>query len=126
MTPEQVMAEIEKANLRGRGGGGFPTARKWKSTRDAPGKPKYVIVNCDEGDPGAFMNRALMEGNPHRVLEGLAIGAYAMDSHEGFVYVRQEYPLAADNIAIAIRQAENYGLLEGYPRRRGCIFCGRF
>ncbi|MCJ7669978.1 MAG: SLBB domain-containing protein, partial [Dehalococcoidia bacterium] len=111
MTPEQVMAEIEKANLRGRGGGGFPTARKWRSTRDAPGEPKYVIVNCDEGDPGAFMNRALMEGNPHSVLEGLAIGAYAIGSHEGFIYVRQEYPLAAENIAIAIRQAEDYGLL---------------
>ena len=111
MTPDQVMAEVEKAGLRGRGGGGFPTARKWKSTRDAPGKPKYVIVNCDEGDPGAFMNRALMEGNPHSVLEGLAIGAYAMGSQEGFIYVRQEYPLAADNIAIAIRQAEDHGLL---------------
>jgi NADH:ubiquinone oxidoreductase subunit F (NADH-binding)/(2Fe-2S) ferredoxin len=111
MTPEQVMTEIEKANLRGRGGGGFPTARKWKSTRDAPGDPKYVIVNCDEGDPGAFMNRALMEGNPHSVLEGLTIGAYAMGSHEGFIYVRQEYPLAAENIAIAIKQAEDYGLL---------------
>jgi len=111
MTPEQVMAEIEKASLRGRGGGGFPTARKWKSTRDAPGEPKYVIVNCDEGDPGAFMNRALMEGNPHSVLEGLTIGAYAMGSHEGFIYVRQEYPLAAENIAIAIKQAEDYGLL---------------
>jgi NADH-quinone oxidoreductase subunit F len=111
MAPEQVLAEIEKANLRGRGGGGFPTARKWRSTRDAPGEPKYVIVNCDEGDPGAFMNRALMEGNPHSVLEGLAIGAYAIGSHEGFIYVRQEYPLAAENIAIAIKQAEDYGLL---------------
>src|SRR5512136_1454163 len=111
MTPEQVMAEIEKASLRGRGGGGFPTARKWKSTRNAPGEPKYVIVNCDEGDPGAYMNRALMEGNPHSVLEGLAIGAYAMGSHEGFIYVRQEYPLAAKNIVTAIKQGEDYGLL---------------
>src|SRR4030043_404558 len=111
MTPEQVMAEIEKANLRGGGGGCFPTARKWKSTRDGPGKPKYVIVNCDEGDPGAFMNRALMEGNPHSILEGLIIGAYAMGSHEGFIYVRQEYPLAVENMQVAMDQAEKYGLL---------------
>ena len=111
MTPEQVVEEVKKANLRGRGGGGFPTYRKWESTRDAPGEPKYVIVNCDEGDPGAFMNRALMEGNPHCILEGLVIGAYAIGSHEGFVYVRQEYPLAVENMGIAIRQAEKYGLL---------------
>ena len=111
MTPEQVIEEVKKANLRGRGGGGFPTYRKWESTRNAPGEPKYVIVNCDEGDPGAFMNRALMEGNPHCILEGLVIGAYAIGSHEGFVYVRQEYPLAVENMGVAIKQAENYGLL---------------
>jgi len=111
MTPEQVVEEVKKANLRGRGGGGFPTYRKWESTRDAPGEPKYVIVNCDEGDPGAFMNRALMEGNPHCILEGLVIGAYAMGAHEGFVYVRQEYPLAVKNMDLAIREAEKYGLL---------------
>jgi NADH-quinone oxidoreductase subunit F len=111
MTPEQVVEEVKKANLRGRGGGGFPTYRKWESTRDAPGEPKYVIVNCDEGDPGAFMNRALMEGSPHCILEGLVIGAYAIGSHEGFVYVRQEYPLAVENMGIAIGQAEKYGLL---------------
>jgi NADH-quinone oxidoreductase subunit F len=111
MTPEQVVEAVKKANLRGRGGGGFPTYRKWESTRDAPGEPKYVIVNCDEGDPGAFMNRALMEGNPHCILEGLVIGAYAIGSHEGFVYVRQEYPLAVENMGIAIGQAEKYGLL---------------
>jgi NADH-quinone oxidoreductase subunit F len=111
MTPEQVVEEVKRANLRGRGGGGFPTYRKWESTRDALGEPKYVIVNCDEGDPGAFMNRALMEGNPHCILEGLVIGAYAIGSHEGFVYVRQEYPLAVENMGIAIRQAEKYGLL---------------
>jgi NADH-quinone oxidoreductase subunit F len=111
ITPEQVVEEVKKANLRGRGGGGFPTYRKWESTRDAPGEPKYVIVNCDEGDPGAFMNRALMEGNPHCILEGLVIGAYAIGSHEGFVYVRQEYPLAVENMGIAIRQAEKCGLL---------------
>jgi NADH:ubiquinone oxidoreductase subunit F (NADH-binding)/(2Fe-2S) ferredoxin/Pyruvate/2-oxoacid:ferredoxin oxidoreductase delta subunit len=111
MTPEQVLEEIKKANLRGRGGGGFPTFRKWESTRRAPGEPKYVIVNCDEGDPGAFMNRALMEGNPHSILEGLIIGAYAIGSHEGFVYVRQEYPLAVENMQMALEEAEKYGLL---------------
>jgi NADH:ubiquinone oxidoreductase subunit F (NADH-binding)/(2Fe-2S) ferredoxin/Pyruvate/2-oxoacid:ferredoxin oxidoreductase delta subunit len=111
MTPEQVLEEVKKSNLRGRGGGGFPTGRKWESTRNAPGEPKYVIVNCDEGDPGAFMNRALMEGNPHSILEGLIIGAYAIGSHEGFIYVRQEYPLAVENMQIALEQAEKYGLL---------------
>ncbi len=111
MTPEQVLDEVKKANLRGRGGGGFPAGRKWESTRNAPGEPKYVIVNCDEGDPGAFMNRALMEGNPHSILEGLIIGAYAIGSKEGFIYVRQEYPLAVENMQIAIEQAEKYGLL---------------
>ncbi len=111
MTPEQVLEEVKKANLRGRGGAGFPAGRKWETTRNAPGTPKYVIVNCDEGDPGAFMDRALMEGNPHSVLEGLIIGAYAIGAHEGFIYVRQEYPLAVENVLTAIRQAEEYGLL---------------
>jgi len=111
MTPEQVLDEVKKSNLRGRGGGGFPTGRKWQSTRDAEGEPKYVIVNCDEGDPGAFMNRALMEGNPHSILEGLIIGAYAIGSNEGFIYVRQEYPLAVENMQIALEEAEKYGLL---------------
>jgi len=108
---KQVLGEVEKSNLRGRGGGGFPTGRKWESTRNAPGEPKYVIVNCDEGDPGAFMNRALMEGNPHSILEGLIIGAYAIGSHEGFIYVRQEYPLAVENMQMALEQAEKYGFL---------------
>ncbi len=111
MTPEQVLTEVDKANLRGRGGGGFPAGRKWKTCRDAPGEPKFVIVNCDEGDPGAYMDRSLMEGNPHSVLEGLIIGAYAIGSTEGFVYVRQEYPLAVENLETAIKQAEEYGLL---------------
>jgi len=111
MTPEDVMKEVKDSNLRGRGGGGFPTYRKWESTRNALGEPKYVIVNCDEGDPGAFMNRALMEGNPHSILEGLIIGAYAIGSHEGFIYVRQEYPLAVENMETAIKQAEELGLL---------------
>ncbi len=111
MTPEEVIGEVKKANLRGRGGGGFPTGQKWESTRQAPGQPKYVIVNCDEGDPGAFMDRALMEGNPHSVLEGLIIAAYAIGSHSGFIYVRMEYPLAVENAKFALSQAREYGLL---------------
>jgi NADH:ubiquinone oxidoreductase subunit F (NADH-binding)/(2Fe-2S) ferredoxin/Pyruvate/2-oxoacid:ferredoxin oxidoreductase delta subunit len=111
MAPEEVIEEIKKADLRGRGGGGFPTGVKWDSTRKAPGKPKYVIVNCDEGDPGAFMDRALMEGNPHSVLEGLIIGAYAIGSNQGFIYVRMEYPLAVENSKLAIEQAKEHGLL---------------
>ncbi len=111
MTSEQVLEEVKKANLRGRGGGGFPTGRKWAESRNAPDKIKYVIVNADEGDPGAFMDRAILEGNPHSILEGLTIGAYAVGSHEGFIYVRQEYPLAVENVLIAIRQAEEFGLL---------------
>lgn len=111
MNPEDVIEEVKRANLRGRGGGGFPTARKWESTRQAPGQPKYVIVNCDEGDPGAFMDRALMEGNPHSVLEGLIIAAYAVESHSGFIYVRMEYPLAVENAKFALSQAREYGLL---------------
>ncbi len=111
MSPEQVVEEIKKANLRGRGGGGFPTGRKWEESRNAPGETKYVIVNADEGDPGAYMDRSLLEGNPHSVLEGLIIGAYAVGSHEGYIYVRQEYPLAVENVTIAIKQAEEYGFL---------------
>jgi (2Fe-2S) ferredoxin len=111
MTPEQVLEEIKKSNLRGRGGGGFPTGIKWETTRDAPGERKYVIVNCDEGDPGAYMDRSLMEGNPHAILEGLIIGAYAIGSHQGFIYVRQEYPIAYENTIQAIKQAEEYGFL---------------
>ena len=111
MTPDQVLQEVKKANLRGRGGGGFPAGRKWEGSRNAPGDIKYVIVNADEGDPGAYMDRSLLEGNPHAVLEGLTIGAYAVGSHEGYIYVRQEYPLAVENVFIAIRQAEEYGLL---------------
>jgi NADH:ubiquinone oxidoreductase subunit F (NADH-binding)/(2Fe-2S) ferredoxin/NAD-dependent dihydropyrimidine dehydrogenase PreA subunit len=111
MTPEQVLDEIRNANLRGRGGGGFPTVQKWETTRKASDETKYVIVNCDEGDPGAFMNRALMDGNPHSILEGLMIGAFAVGSHEGFIYVRQEYPLAVENMQLAINKAEEYGLL---------------
>jgi NADH-quinone oxidoreductase subunit F len=111
MTPEEVLDEIKKSQLRGRGGGGFPTSIKWESAKNAIGEPKYVIVNCDEGDPGAYMNRGLMEGNPHSVLEGLIIGAYAVGSSKGFFYIRQEYPLAVNNTKIALKQAEEYGLI---------------
>jgi NADH-quinone oxidoreductase subunit F len=111
MTPEQILGEVKKAYLRGRGGGGFPAGRKWEESRNAPDPIKYVIVNADEGDPGAFMDRALLEGNPHSILEGLTIGAYAIGSHEGYIYVRQEYPLAVENVTIAIQQAEEYGFL---------------
>jgi NADP-reducing hydrogenase subunit HndC len=111
MSAEQVLGEVKKANLRGRGGGGFPAGTKWEGSRNAPGEIKYVIVNADEGDPGAYMDRSLLEGNPHAVLEGLTIGAYAVGAHEGYIYVRQEYPLAVQNVFTAIRQAEEHGLL---------------
>ena len=111
MSPEQIIAQIKLSGLRGRGGGGYPTGRKWESCRRAKGDTKYVICNCDEGDPGAFMDRSLMEGNPHSVLEGMIIGAYAIGSSRGYVYVRNEYPMAVKNVAQAIKQAEEYGLL---------------
>jgi NADH:ubiquinone oxidoreductase subunit F (NADH-binding)/(2Fe-2S) ferredoxin/Pyruvate/2-oxoacid:ferredoxin oxidoreductase delta subunit len=111
MTPEQVVAEVTEANLRGRGGAGFPTGKKWAAARRAPGDTKYVVVNCDEGDPGAYMDRSIMEGNPFAVLEGLVIGAYAIGARQGFVYVRQEYPLAVQNLGIAIARATEAGLL---------------
>src|SRR5208283_3869438 len=111
MTSEQVLDEVKKSNLRGRGGGGFPAGSKWEGSRNAPEKIKYVIVNADEGDPGAYMDRALLEGNPHSILEGLTIGAYAIGSNEGYIYVRQEYPLAVENVHIAIKKAEEYGFL---------------
>ena len=111
MTPEQVVDVVEKSKIRGRGGAGFPAGIKWRIAKNSPGDTKYVIVNCDEGDPGAFMDRALVEGNPHSVLEGLVIGAYAIGACEGIVYVREEYPLAVENIGIAIKQAVEYGLL---------------
>jgi len=111
MTPEAVLNEVKKANLRGRGGGGFAAGRKWETTRKAHGEPKYVIVNADEGDPGAFMDGSLLQGNPHSVLEGLILGAYAIGATEGFIYVRQEYPLARKSAKIAIEQARELGLL---------------
>ncbi len=111
MKPQEIVDEIKAANLRWRGGGGFPAGVKWETTRKAAGEEKYVIVNGDEGDPGAYMDRSLLEGNPHSILEGLIIGAYAVGAHQGFVYVRQEYPLAVENTMKAIEQAREYGLL---------------
>lgn len=111
MTPEEVVEEIKKSKLRGRGGAGFPTGIKWETTRQAPGKEKYVVVNADEGDPGAYMDRSLLEGNPHLVLEGLMLGAYAMGAQKGFIFLRQEYPLALENLRKALQDAKEYGLL---------------
>jgi NADH-quinone oxidoreductase subunit F len=109
--PEQVVRDIEASKLRGRGGGGFPTGRKWKECREAPGDEKYVICNADEGDPGAFMDRGVLEGNPHLVLEGMMIGAWAVGASEGHIYVRHEYPMAVKNARIAVEQARSLGLL---------------
>jgi NADH:ubiquinone oxidoreductase subunit F (NADH-binding)/(2Fe-2S) ferredoxin/NAD-dependent dihydropyrimidine dehydrogenase PreA subunit len=113
MKPEEVIEEIRQAGLRGRGGGGFPTARKWDECRNAPSSDgvRYVICNADEGDPGAYMDRSLLEGNPHCIIEGMIIGAYAIGSNYGYVYVRHEYPLAVTNLTIALEQAREYGLL---------------
>jgi NADH-quinone oxidoreductase subunit F len=111
MQPQEVIDEIIKSGLRGRGGGGYPAGWKWDATRKAPGQPKYVICNADEGDPGAYMDRSLLEGNPHAVLEGMVIGAFAIGSNDGYIYVRNEYPLAVENITRAIAQAREHGLL---------------
>lgn len=111
MTDEQVCKEISDSGLRGRGGGGFPTGKKWDLTRIEPGPKKYVICNADEGDPGAFMDRSVMEGNPHAVLEGMMIAARAIGADEGYIYVRMEYPLAIERVRLAIKQAEALGLL---------------
>jgi len=110
MTPEEIIDQIKKSGLRGRGGGGFPTALKWESCRKHEGN-RYVICNADEGDPGAYMDRSLLEGNPHSIIEGMIIGAIAIESHEGYVYVRHEYPLAVKNLTIALEKAEELGLL---------------
>ena len=114
MTPDQVVAEVEHSGLRGRGGAGFPTGRKWRSALAAiakKGRPVYVVVNGDEGDPGAFMDRTIMEGDPHAVLEGLILGAYALGAEQGYLYVRAEYPLAIQHLEIAMAQARALGLL---------------
>ena len=111
MTPEGVIDEVKRSGLRGRGGAGFPTGLKWEFTQKAPGEVKYVICNADEGDPGAFMDRSIIEGDPHSVLEGMIIAAYAIGAKEGYIYCRAEYPLAIRRLKVAIAQAEEYGLL---------------
>ncbi len=114
MMPQQVIEEIKASGLRGRGGGGFPTGIKWESCRQAGEKrdeERYVICNADEGDPGAFMDRSIIESDPHSVIEGMIIGAYAIGSHEGYVYIRKEYPIALDRMNTALEQAREYGLL---------------
>ena len=111
MTPEQVVEEMKKTGLRGRGGGGFPTGMKWGFCQKSPGPKKYIICNADEGDPGAFMDRSLLEGDPHAILEGMIIGAYAIGADEGYIYCRAEYPLAIKRLKNAISQAEEAGLL---------------
>jgi len=111
MTPDEVIAEVKKSGLRGRGGAGFPTGLKWEFTRKATGYPKFIICNADEGDPGAFMDRSILEGDPHSVIEAMAIAGYAVGAQKGYVYVRAEYPLAVERLEYAIGQAREYGLL---------------
>ena len=111
MTPAEMIQAVTESGLRGRGGGGLPTGTKWKICSEAPSDIKYIIANGDEGDPGAFMDRSLMEGDPHSIIEGMIIGAYAIGAQQGFIYVREEYPIAIEHLSIAIRQAEEYGLL---------------
>ncbi len=107
----QVVESVKKSGLRGRGGAGFPTGTKWEMLRASKTKPRYIVCNADEGDPGAFMDRSLLEGNPHSVIEGLIIGAYALEASAAYVYVRAEYPLAVEHLSVAIHQAEQCGLL---------------
>ncbi|MBS3824965.1 NADH-quinone oxidoreductase subunit NuoF [Candidatus Bipolaricaulota bacterium] len=111
MTPEEIVNEIKDSGLRGRGGAGFPTGQKWEFARAAEGEEKYLVCNADEGDPGAYMDRSIIESDPHSVLEGMLIGAKAMGAAEGFVYIRDEYPLAVKRLKLAIEQAKDYGLL---------------
>ncbi|RMG04233.1 MAG: NADH-quinone oxidoreductase subunit F, partial [Nitrospirae bacterium] len=111
MSPEQVINTVEASGLRGRGGAGFPTGVKWDFARKAPGETKYIICNADEGDPGAFMDRSIIEGNPHAVIEGMAIGAYAIGARKGYVYIRAEYPLAVERLRNALKEARDKGFL---------------
>jgi NADH-quinone oxidoreductase subunit F len=111
MTSEEVIADIKASGLRGRGGAGFPTGKKWEICREVISDVKYIICNADEGDPGAYMDRSLLEGNPHSVIEGMIIGAYAIGASLGFIYVRMEYPLAVKNVTMAVEQAKRLGLL---------------
>ncbi len=111
LKPDEIIDQVTGSGLRGRGGAGFPTGRKWRFCRQADGNPKYIICNADEGDPGAYMDRSILEGNPHSVIEGMIIGAYAIGAQQGLIYVRSEYPLAIEKLIAAIKQAEEYGLL---------------
>ena len=111
MNGDEVIDIITKSGLRGRGGAGFPTGKKWRSTKDSPGDEKYVVCNADEGDPGAFMDRSILEGDPHAVLEAMEIAGYAIGANKGFIYVRAEYPIAVQRLQIAINQARDYGIL---------------
>jgi NADH:ubiquinone oxidoreductase subunit F (NADH-binding)/Pyruvate/2-oxoacid:ferredoxin oxidoreductase delta subunit/(2Fe-2S) ferredoxin len=111
MKPDEIIEAIRTSGLRGRGGGGFSTGKKWETCRKAHGEPKYVICNADEGDPGAYMDRSIIEGDPHSVIEGMIIGSYAVGAHEGYIYVREEYPLAVRRLRLALKQAEEAGLL---------------
>jgi NADH:ubiquinone oxidoreductase subunit F (NADH-binding)/(2Fe-2S) ferredoxin len=111
MSPEEIIAEVKQSGLRGRGGAGFPTGRKWEICRNANGRPKHLVCNADEGDPGAFMDRSIIESDPHSVLEGMLIGAKAIGANFGYVYIRHEYPLALERLGKAIKQAREYGLL---------------
>ena len=122
MQPQEVIAEVTKSGLRGRGGAGFPTGKKWEAVAGQAATPKYVICNADEGDPGAYMNRTLLESDPHAVLEGMMIGAYAMGAAEGIIYVREEYPLAVARMSKALEQAEAAGLLGENLLRSGFSF----
>ncbi len=110
-TPQELCAQVEQSGLRGRGGGGFPTGKKWHFAQNAIAKQKYLICNADEGDPGAFMDRAVIEGDPHRLLEGMAIAAYGIGASKAYIYIRAEYPLAIERLKLAIAQARDYGLL---------------
>ena len=112
LNPQKIIEELKKSGLRGRGGGGFPTGRKWESCLRAIGEEKYVVCNADEGDPGAFMDRSLLEGDPHALLEGMIIAGYTLDAKKGYIYVRAEYPLAVNRLKIAIEQAKEKGFLE--------------
>ncbi|MEA2086228.1 MAG: NADH-quinone oxidoreductase subunit F, partial [Chloroflexota bacterium] len=110
MPPEGIISEVKSAGLRGRGGAGFPTGEKWETCRRSPGRPKYVICNGDEGDPGAFMDRAILESDPHSVIEGMLIAGYASGARHGYIYIRAEYPLAVERVRTALRQARKLNL----------------
>ena len=111
MTPQEVVDVIKASGLRGRGGGGFPAGVKWQFALNEPGKEKYVICNADEGDPGAFMDRSILEGNPHSVIEAMAIAAYAIGANHGYIYIRAEYPIAVERLNTALEQARELGLI---------------